>query len=32
MSFRVSLGDHEVYHFDEASGEGVTADPFYRER
>jgi len=28
----VFVGGREVYHFDEATGEGVTANPFYQER
>jgi imidazolonepropionase-like amidohydrolase len=29
---RVFVGGREVYHFDESTGAGVTADPFYREQ
>ncbi|MDQ3405458.1 MAG: amidohydrolase [Actinomycetota bacterium] len=31
-AMRVFIDGREVYHFDEATGEGVTADPRYRER
>jgi len=31
-ALRVFIQGREVYHFDENSGEGVTADPFYRQR
>ncbi|MFI9383951.1 amidohydrolase [Kutzneria sp. NPDC052558] len=31
-ALRVFIQGREVYHFDENSGEGVTVDPFYRER
>ncbi|MGQ0836982.1 amidohydrolase [Actinokineospora sp.] len=30
-AMRVFVDGREVYHFDETTGEGVTADPFYRE-
>ncbi len=30
-ALRVFVSGREVYHFDEAAGVGVTADPFYRE-
>jgi imidazolonepropionase-like amidohydrolase len=30
-AMRVFVAGREVYHFDESTGEGVTADPFYRE-
>jgi hypothetical protein len=29
---RVFVRGREVYHFDESTGLGVTADPFYREQ
>jgi imidazolonepropionase-like amidohydrolase len=31
-ALHVFIQGREVYQFDEASGEGVTVDPFYRER
>jgi imidazolonepropionase-like amidohydrolase len=31
-ALRVFVRGREVYHFDEATGEGVVEDPFYRER
>jgi imidazolonepropionase-like amidohydrolase len=31
-ALRVFVGGREVYHFDEATGDGVVQDPFYRER
>jgi imidazolonepropionase-like amidohydrolase len=30
-ALRVFIAGREVYHFDDATGEGVTVDPFYRE-
>lgn len=30
-ALRVFLGGREVYHFDESTGTGVTANPFYQE-
>ncbi|MFL6143105.1 MAG: amidohydrolase [Labedaea sp.] len=30
-AMRVFIGGREVYHFDESRGEGVTANPYYRE-
>ena len=31
-ALRVFVQGREVYHYDEAAGRGVTADPYYRER